>query len=350
MSRIPKSLIWILPLLIIVLEFSIRLLERGLLDGEVGSLHHYIVTEGDFFYGRPGARVVQPERYGNTVYSINSHGFREREIDVRSPERKVLFLGDSITFGLYVDHAFTYPILLEEIHNRGLPDRPPIKSINLAIFAYAPRQELEALKRTGLKFRPELIVLQLYMNDFRPRVQSSPSRTQVLRQRLYVFKEQVMSRIALLRRGRQAVQMLSYELFHDLRRKYFVDTLNDADPKGKAKMFSRLPDEDIDGFNDVEQISLQAKEANIPLVVMLISQEVQLLTDKFDIINERVNDFCRRKGITFVDPLTSMRKYDEKLRLFCDGSHLSPTGHRFVAEWLFPLLFQGELAGLPRQL
>ncbi|MBI4965766.1 MAG: hypothetical protein HY913_20985 [Desulfomonile tiedjei] len=341
MPRIPKSLIWILPLIIIALELSIRLLERGLLDGEVGSLHHFVVTDGDFFYGRPGAKVVQPERYGNTVYSINSDGFREREIGVQTPEKKVVFLGDSVTFGLYVDHAFTFPILLEEMHNNKFPQRAPIKSINLAIFAYAPKQELQALKRTGLKFQPELIVLQLYMNDFQPRVVSVPSRMQVLRQRLFVLNEQVMSRVALLRRGRQAVHMLSYQLLHDLRRRHFVDTLNDADAKRKAEMFRRLPDEDIDGFSDVEQIHTQAKEANVPLVVMLIPNEVQLLTDKFDIINQRVKDFCRQKGIAFVDPLPSMRKFNEKMMLFCDGSHLSVLGHAFVAEWLFPILFQG---------
>jgi len=321
-----------------------------LLDGVVGSLHHFVVAEGDFFYVRPRARVVQPERYGNTVYSINSYGFREREIDPLSPGRKVVFLGDSVAFGLYVDHGTTYPVLLEEMHNKQFPERPPIKSINLAVFAYAPRHELEVLKRTGLKFRPELIVLQLYMNDFQPRVESAPSRMEVLRQHLFVLKEHVVLRIALLRRGRQAIQMLSYNLFHDLRRKYFVYTLNDTDLRRKADMFRLLTDEDINGFNDVEQIHLQSKGANIPLIVMLIPNEVQLLTDKFDIINQRVADFCRRKGIDFVDPLSSMRNSDEKLILFCDGSHLSVAGHRFVAEWLFPLLFEQHLRGLPRQL
>jgi len=336
--------------LIVALELSIRILERALLDGDVGSLHHYVVTDGNFFYCQPGAKVVQPERYGNTSYSINSHGFRGKEIEVRSSGRKVLFLGDSIAFGLYVDHKFTYPMLLEEMHNKKFPDRYPIKSVNLAIFAYTPRQELQALERTGLKFRPELIVLQLYMNDFQPRVQSAPSRIEVLWQRLFVLKEQLVFRIALLRRGRQALQMLTYNLVHDQRRKHFVNTLNDDEPRRKAEMFRQLSDKEIEGFSEVEQIHLRSRAASVPLVAMLIPNEVQLTSDKFDIINERVKDFCRRKGIPFVDPLASMRAFDRKLILFCDGSHLSVAGHRFVAEWLLPLLFQGELSGIPRKL
>jgi hypothetical protein len=143
MPRIPRSVLWIVPLVIVALELSIRLIELGLVDGRVGSLHNFVVQEGDFFYVRPGARVMQPERYGNTLYSINSHGFRGGEIDSGSSARRILFLGDSITFGLYVGYESTYPALIEKMYEKRFPDRTPLETINLSMFAYAPRHELD---------------------------------------------------------------------------------------------------------------------------------------------------------------------------------------------------------------
>ncbi len=344
MLKTLKSLLWIVPLIVVALEVSIRLLELGMVDGRVGSLLNFVVQEQGFFYVQPGARVIQPERYGNTLYSINSYGFRGGEVGAKSSARKILFLGDSITFGLYVDYASTYPALIEKMYEKKFPDRTPIETINLSMIAYAPEQELAVLNKIGWKLRPDMIVLQLYMNDFDPRTKSLPTTTQLIREHLFVLKEWIISESALLRRVRQAVQTLTYKLFHDLRREYFASTINDGEPREQAELFRRLPDEDITGFDAVEQIHLEAQKAKVPFFVMLSPNEGQLFSKNFDIINQRVKDFCRRKGITFLDPLVAMRVYDEKRILFCDRSHFSATGHRFIANWLFPFLFEGKSA------
>jgi lysophospholipase L1-like esterase len=333
---------------IVALELSIRLLESFLAEGSVGSLQNFIVEEGNFFHVQPGAKVIQPERYGNTLYSINSFGFRGSEINAASSARRILFLGDSITFGLYVGYGSTYPALIEKMYEKKFPDRTPIESINLSMFAYAPRHELGALNRIGWQLRPDLIVLQLYMNDFDPRTKPPPSTTRLIRDRLFVLKEQLLTQSALLRRVRQAAQMLAYKLIHDLRRTYFISTLNDEEPREEAELFRRFPDEEITGFDAVEQIHLEAEKTKVPLFVMLSPHEAQLFDENFDIINRRVRDFCLRKGITFIDPLSAMRAYGEKRFLFVDGSHFSATGHKFIANWLFPQLFPGKADSVDR--
>jgi lysophospholipase L1-like esterase len=337
-----KRLLWILLALVVALELSIRLLERFLAVALVGSLQNFVVEESDFFYVRPGTKIVQPERYGNTLYSINGLGFRGDDTKVGSSSRKILFLGDSITFGLYVGYGSTYPALIEKMYEKKFPDRPPIEAINLAMFAYAPRHELEALNKIGWQLGPDLIVLQLYMNDFDPRTKPPSSTTRLIRDRLFVLKEHILTRSALLRRVRQAAQMLAYKLIHDLRRTYFLSTINDEEPREEAELFGRFPDEEITGFDAVEQIHLEAEKANVPLFVMLSPHEVQLFNENFDIVNRRVRDFCLRKGITFIDPLSAMRACGEKRFLFVDGSHFSVTGHKFIADWLFPQLFPGK--------
>lgn len=100
----------------------------------------------------------------DVVIRVNSFGFRGGEIAPRTPGQfRILFLGDSITFGDYVDESLTIPVLLQEklkargytnvvIMNAGLPG---------ANFAeqYLHYQEMYELADA------DLVLLGMYLND-----------------------------------------------------------------------------------------------------------------------------------------------------------------------------------------
>jgi len=118
---------------------------------------------------RANARVTI-ERHSlsqqKVVIATNSLGYRNREIGPKSG-RRVLFLGDSITFGDYVDERQTFVRRVEALARR---DGLTWETINAGVGGVGLDNELAILLETGLSTEPDVVVLDFYLNDF----QASP--------------------------------------------------------------------------------------------------------------------------------------------------------------------------------
>lgn len=347
-----KKILFFVTLIIILSELILRVSESIWIKGNVDTLYNYV----KFFKGelswhiQPSITVVQTERYGDRIYSFNNYGYRGKDFSLTSNRNKILFLGDSITFGLGVNNQFTYPSIIEDRLKISNNTKNFVTN-NLALFAYSPSEELFILKNLGLKLQPNMIILQIYMNDFYKiqeeeldfSVSTQPSSSFIqrfsLQQRFHILKEAIITNSAILRRIRQGYSMLAYTLFHDIRREYFPTTLNDEVPKSMKELFmSHSVNTDIKGFEEIEEMYNLTKKQNIDFLVILIPNEVQLFTGDYDIINEKINKFFEDKGIPFFDTLNDMSSLSDKAYLFLDGLHLSERGHQFVASWLLPII------------
>ncbi len=344
----------ILLVAIVSLELAIRAWERKELEGAVGSLRGYVVLGPASWHIRPHTVVVQPERYGDITYRFNGDGFRTEDYRPEGNVFRVLFLGDSVTFGLSVEAEERFSDRVQAKLAEMAPDRP-IESVNLALYAYTPRDYLHALKTVGLPLEPDIIILQLYMNDFEKRSadeQAEAQRRIPLRTRLRMGRGLLVDKSALLRRIRQLWGALEYHLVHDLRRTYFVGTLNAGEPNTKKDLLLSVDSIlSLEGTDEVVEIHEIASAHGIPLLVMLTPNEVQVFDEDYDVINDRVAAFCEEQGIAFWDPLELMRASPEKDRLFLDGLHLSQSGHELVATQLISELRKRSLLMLapPRE-
>ncbi|ETR66381.1 MAG: hypothetical protein OMM_12862 [Candidatus Magnetoglobus multicellularis str. Araruama] len=110
-----KNLICFICLLILS-EVAIHIFERYYLQTNVSTLYSYIEVFPNYYKLKPNTLITQPERYGDINYNINAHGFRKS--DPIESDDKILFLGDSITFGLGVQESqlFTTLISKNKIH------------------------------------------------------------------------------------------------------------------------------------------------------------------------------------------------------------------------------------------
>lgn len=100
----------------------------------------------------------------DVIIRVNALGFRGGEVPARTPGQfRILFLGDSITFGDYVDETLTIPVLLEQklkskgytnvvIMNAGLPG---------ANFAEEYMHYQEMYESADA----DLVLLGMYLND-----------------------------------------------------------------------------------------------------------------------------------------------------------------------------------------
>jgi lysophospholipase L1-like esterase len=336
-----------LALLLIALggEIAVRLIESAIFgrrDGGSGALYDYVAPTGHRFKMRPSSAVRVPERYGDVVYRFNRGGYRDDEPRPESHGRRILLLGDSVSFGLGVDQDKIYAARLEARLRREL--RQPWEVENLAIWAYHTGHELETLATDGLALAPRLVLVQFYMNDLSTRLETRVASPPTTGQRLTALKNRALFSSALVRRLHQAAFGLSFLLFHDLRRERFPATLNDGEPRADLAYLAATPDDDeVAAFTALSGIRDLARAHGAATLLLVSPDEVQLYSRRFDGINERVAAFCRRAGIDLVDPLPLLRARPDRWDLFLDGVHLSTLGHALYADLLFR-----ELAGRGR--
>ncbi len=345
-ARIRKRLARLAVLLLVLIpagEILVRAVEHFLAPS--GSLYSLIVPQlGSRFVLRPNADLTVPERYGNIRYRLNREGYRDIDHDPEAKSaRRVLLLGDSVTFGLGVPQDRIYAAELE----RGLSARTehPYEVINLAVFAYDTLDELAAFNEDGAKYHPATVILQFYLNDFsvRMKVKGNPATgaappappAPTFGQRLIAIKNRVLFGSALYRRLNQLVTGLSYRLFHDLRRERYPETLNHDEIQADAVYLAENPDDrTVPTFEAIDQVRRAAEQNGARFLTFLSPDEVQLFDKTFDSVTQRLLRFCAEQEISCFNPLPTFRARSDKTQLFLDGVHYSPHGHAVVARLL----------------
>ena len=106
--------------------------------------------------------------HSEVEYRTNTHGMRDRERTRAKPEntRRLAILGDSITFGYWVDQQDVYPQKLESLiaaRNTGPSD---LEVLNFGVSGYNIDQEIATLEQKTLAFDPDVIVFGFCLNDF----------------------------------------------------------------------------------------------------------------------------------------------------------------------------------------
>ncbi len=114
----------------------------------------------------------------------NSAGLRNTdEINPDPAVIRVLALGDSFVYGLYVHNLDTFPARLEERLNEKLA--ASVQVLNAAVPGYTIADQLSYLRDKGLGLEPDLVVLGFYTNDifdFYPPIREHFAREVVLAQ------------------------------------------------------------------------------------------------------------------------------------------------------------------------
>lgn len=94
--------------------------------------------------------------------SINSDGLRDRDYPIeRGDAYRIIFLGDSLTFGWGVEQEYTFQYLLEE----EIGKTTPTEIINFGTGNHNTEQEVNLFFEKGVKYNPDKVVLFYFIND-----------------------------------------------------------------------------------------------------------------------------------------------------------------------------------------
>ena len=296
--------------------------------------------------------------FGGVPVTINSRGWRDDEYSLKKPEgvRRIMVVGDSVTFGYGVKLEEMFAKVLE----RGLNSRGPgrYQVISLGGAGGNTYSQSRLIKENVAIYDPDLVILAFNLNDVlpkifgtrnatAPRVGRSISRT-VLRLRRTMDAEF---------RGRSHLYFLLRERMKVLLRKFGI-----ASPTGvPLAAFDMESASGLAAWQDTSgalmEIADQLDRDKVKFLLAVLPVDMQLSPEIADLYRREygfvfedslvnglpqkiIADFARGHGIVCVDLLPSFRKDPHEQTFFriyggsIDWNHPNRLGHKIIGEQL----------------
>ncbi len=340
MSSLRKLLKNILFSLFLLVFFFVVLeaLSRILLDFEIPTEKAEIEYEVDpeiVWYNKPDQCVVLASQ--GIEYRINSKGLRCADFPLKKPEgeTRLLIIGDSVTLGYGVTEDQAYPQMLQKYLCERLPDAS-FRVINGGVNAYSTREELMFLRKRGIGFEPDMVIVGFVLNDVSldarnhpreifGRLQSEESAEFRLRDlhKLLQSSHLVMSLQWVLKRtiGRVSVQRNEPPFQGRLR---YMELLSSDKEEIEAGW-------DI-AMSELEEMLALLRTCGIKMVVVAFPPKLQIEEHPApDRLQKRLKTFCEDHQVPFVDLLPSFLENRDS-HLFLDKVHLTASGYSLAAE------------------
>ncbi len=152
--------------------------------------YHTAANYGEFIIRRlrPNTVFWHTSIDGTWKFVTNSQGFRdERDWHYDKPKGRlrILSLGDSHTEGFEVRQEHTFSAVIERfLKNKGVD----AEILNAGISGFGTAESLAFLETEGIRYRPDIVVLGLYANDYQDNIKAGLFR--VDRGKLVVVKRE----------------------------------------------------------------------------------------------------------------------------------------------------------------
>ena len=248
----------------------------------------------------------------------NSDGLRDRDHDLEKPPgtRRVVCLGDSTTLGWGLRPPEAYPQVLEELLEAE-GDRSEV--LNVALGGWSTRQELIAYRRIARKYRPDVVLLGICLNDV-AEMQNNLTRPPRWLTALYVRSALVRRLVGAERREIAEVEQL----------------FSDKDSPRVREGFARV-------FADVRILRDEVTKDGARFAVLVFPFRFQVKRDAPPpSAQETIAAFCQTEGIPCLDLLPALGQAGPES--FQDIDHFSAAGARLVAE---QVLASGLVGSVP---
>jgi len=257
---------------------------------------------------------VEDDLMGVAV-KINADGLRDRAYPIeRNASRRIIFLGDSLTFGWGVEKSKTF----EEILETKLGETKPTEIINFGTGNYNTEQEVNLFFEKALKYKPDAVVVFYFINDAEPTPQKSDWELLGRFRIGTFFWSRVKTALTLLRPDLQF-------------RAYYSGLYSDQQPGWIAarRAFVALRD--------------ACENNGISLRVVLLPDFHALADYPFADEHRKIVAFLRDNGIAARDlaPLFAGETNPSRLWVAPDDTHPNAIAHAMIAKYALDFLMEG---------
>ncbi len=278
----------------------------------------------------------------------NKQGIRGEEFNIEKEqnEKRIVVVGDSISLGLGVDNHETFSYYLEqklnEISTKSKEPKKHYRVINFGRSGYNTIQEVELIKTKVLDYKPDLIILQFFYNDF--------SWNEPLLNAMLTQKEEKEVRNFVKRNV-----PLTCKIKMKLEELVFIDIFMKTKYPGRITI-QQLIDETNKLFENkcnwalfesqMEKLSKIAKNEDIPILFVTAPYIFEVENNLFGDFRERINDIAKKKGFITIDLLevynqttTDKLHYESNIEEIHPGSY----GHKLISNRIYDELLKSAL-------
>ena len=349
---------------------------------------------GDLIYG-DRATFVQPASNSTRIYEgvphakgrawganvqLNALGLRDREYSVPAPAgvKRIVVIGDSVTFGNYMPQASTYVEQLEALY---AAQNQSIEVINLGLGGYDTLQEVASLEDVGLAFKPDLVIVGFCINDIGV---ASGNLDYILKLKeygatpLYRLRTAQWVRVQLdrIRLGQEMIEANKAERFAAVYGDYSVDVTQDDALMALRQQLGRIDGSDrrfsfSNAYTNLvnlgrmryafERLQAISNREGFPVLVMVIPflMDEPANHDVWQTVYQMIGHEVLRAGLHVYNPYTAFKAhgFESLPRRANDFIHPNKAGHRLMAEglqqqiaakgWLLPVSPAKPDAGEP---
>lgn len=242
--------------------------------------------------------------------TINSQGLRDKEFSYDKPKLtyRILSIGDSYTFGFGATQNQVFSKLLEKKLANKIIDKN-IEVLNMGVGNYNTKQELAALKIEGLKYHPDHILWNFYINDAEETQKLNPTFLSTHFIALVYFKSFLYKLKASL------VPQKNYVDFY----------LTTFEGESGKKFYKQLD----------ELINLCLRN-NIKLTVTLLPDFKKLAPYPFQSVHAQIKNYFISKGVNVIDTVEAFAPQKEKNYWVAhDDPHPNDKAHAIIAQKIF---------------
>lgn len=269
------------------------------------------------------------------TYEINSFGFRDKKYRVRKAhDRRIIFTGDSLTYG--------WCLPLEETYHKQLEARLAARGysadvMGMGVVGYNIVQEYYLIKDHVLRFSPDMVVLQIGPNDFERTVditvhQKSGKFVLIPYHDIsipYMMKETGLTRF-----------LMNYShLFRFLNIRFFRLKKKNNPEFSPENMYLLGEEKAFDYLGNIKSL---LDESTIPLAVVIFPYRKIEETYIYAGLTQKVKRFFDEKEIPYLDLYDAFNNEDQP-DIWIDRIHPNAEGNAVAAEkisaFILPLLY-----------
>jgi len=252
---------------------------------------------------------------GRIRYRLNNLGFRGPDFAPEKTENsfRVLCLGDSFAFGEGVREEDAFPARLAVLLSPVLTPRR-VESINAGVQAHGTVDEVALYLRHGRPLKPDVIVLQFFLNDATGRAETIREFEEAARPMELSALARVSRIWEIIERGSKA-HRLQAEYFDTTRRSFATDQWSAC----RKSLLTLKQTADADGTRVLVVIfpMLHALDGDYP----------------FEDLHRLIHDACREARCEYLDLLPVFRGRDPRsLWAHPTDQHPNAAAHKLAAE------------------
>ena len=280
------------------------------------------------YKGRPHMETTASSEEYTYNIKLNNGGWRDNDFILKKEKKRVLMLGDSMTFGQGVNQDKIFPSLIENT-------LPEYEIMNLGFPGYGLGMEVRALEEFGKRYNPDKIIIVFYTgND----IEENDDAVEIINNQLLwknFTKNWKLETKIILSRYSNIYNMIAkvYRGTTTITQPAYTKLLKDKEVMDKALKRTERIIQYLKETNkeDIIVIIMPTKEEISTKAFEQTFKETDVRKEELDTISGVIERILKKENIPYINLKKKGMNNNEEL-YFNNDIHLTEEGHKKIAE------------------